>query len=300
VSPVPAAPVSSTSRGLRASSSSSGVKTRAKKPAPPKIQAQLDEHLALYQERDNKSLYELLGLTEQASADEVKTRFKKIAGSLHIDKYLRFDLPEESLDALKKLFILLNQAQQTLSDPEARREYDLSRQLSSRAASAEGGAAPSGPSAQRDLGQLLQAEQLVREAIQLLKHSKVELAESKLSAARALNDDDPLGDATGLYIEVLKLRAQGASNAVINSVADKLEVLTGSYDSREEPFYFLGMARVMTGDMKRAVSALERAVEINPHYAEANSQLRFAQRQSQGGASAKSPKSGGGLFGRRK
>ena len=121
--------------------------------------------------------------------------------------------------------------------------------------------------------------------------------EVKLSEAKTINEDDPLAEATSLYIEALKLRAQRASNAVINGVADQLEVLTGGYDSREEPFYFLGMTRVITGDFKRAVSALERAVELNPHYAEANSQLRFAQRQL---SSSKSSKPSGGFFSRRK
>jgi tetratricopeptide (TPR) repeat protein len=198
----------------------------------------------------------------------------------------------------------LNQAQQTLCDPDARREYDLERQFAQRSQSGErpqeGAQAGTTATPQRDLGQLLRAEQLVREAINLVKQNKSDLAQAKLSEALTINEDDPLAGATQLYVEALNLRAQGASNAVINGIADKLEALTGSYDVREEPFYFLGMTRVMTNDYKRAVSALERATAINPHYAEANSQLRFAQRQLSNGSSTSKPKSSGGLFGRRK
>jgi curved DNA-binding protein CbpA len=259
---------------------------------------------ALYASREEKSYYELLGVSEQVSADELKRTFKKIAGSLHIDKFMRFDLSEERLETLKKLFIVLNKAHQTLSDPAERREYDLGRQYAAQTSShpsaggepseASGGAAPT------DLASLLRAEQLTREALTHIKQGNHELAQRKAESALQVNTEDPLTRAVLLYTQALELKLGGASAAVLNNSADQLEALTQEHEAREEPFYFLGMVRLNAGDLKRALVAFERAVKINPHYAEANSQLRFVQRQLSAPQKASATSKVGGLFGRRK
>ena len=60
---------------------------------------------------------------------------------------------------------------------------------------------------------------------------------------------------------------------------EKLEVLTAQFDSREEPFYYLGLLYINVERMDKAKEALESALEINPHYLEAKSQYRHVHRQ---------------------
>lgn len=70
--------------------------------------------------------YAVLGVDAQASASSIKAAFKKLALQYHPDVYKGTDAEER----MRKLL----QAYQTLSDPEARREYDAQRNEGSRSA----------------------------------------------------------------------------------------------------------------------------------------------------------------------
>ena len=230
-----------------------------------------------YQQRDELSYYELLGVNQDVETEELRRRFKKLVGELHIDQYLRFDFDEETLEKLKQLFISVNKAHQVLSDPAQRHEYNLEQELLN---SGEHGA--DGVSSQkRDLNQLLQAEQLTREAIGLVKNGKVELAAEKVQAALEINADDPLSESVSIYIDGLLAKSSNASAAVIRQHIDRLEVLTMTYESREEPFFYLSVLYGYCQEYKRAITAAERALAINAHFAEAKSQLRHLQRGMQ-------------------
>ena len=249
---------------------------RAKKPAPPKIQVKVDRFLELYRQRSELNHYELLGISEETEADEIRQVFKKLAGELHIDRFLRFDFTEETLESLKQLFIEFNKAYQVLSDPEQRQEYDLERQLV-----VDGDAKQVANTAKRDLGQLLQAEQLVREAINFVKMGKTDLAEERVNEALSINSEDPLGESVQIYISGIRAKAKGASKAALRPFIDRLEALTNTYDSREEPFLYLSVLYGYCDEYSRGLKAIEKALEINPHFAEANSQKRHLQRHDQ-------------------
>src|SRR5215472_16055477 len=63
--------------------------------------------------------YATLGIDPQASASAIKIAFKKLAFQYHPDVYRGTDAQERMRGIL--------QAYQTLSDPEARKEYDARR-----------------------------------------------------------------------------------------------------------------------------------------------------------------------------
>lgn len=67
-----------------------------------------------------KDLYELLGVDETASSQEIATAFRRRALKCHPDKY-----PND--EEKKNLFILIKQALELLTDEKARQAYDATR-----------------------------------------------------------------------------------------------------------------------------------------------------------------------------
>lgn len=82
-----------------------------------------------------ESLYELLEVSEAASAEEIKQNYRKLLLRYHPDKIQQ---RQESDEQDKSRFELIQMAWQVLSDEEKRREYDEERRRVQKiAASAE-------------------------------------------------------------------------------------------------------------------------------------------------------------------
>eukprot|EP01018_Ginkgo_biloba_P025572 Gb_04902 [translate_table: standard] len=72
----------------------------------------------------SRTLYEVLGISQGASAEDIKTAYRKLARKFHPDACV---CPEEKSRSTK-LFLKIHDAYSTLSDPHGRAQYD--RQLS--------------------------------------------------------------------------------------------------------------------------------------------------------------------------
>ncbi len=270
--------------------------TKQKKQAPVKIQAKVERFLDVYERRASLNHYELLNVESNVDQDALKKVFKKLVAELHIDRFLRFDFSEDILESLKQLFIEYNKAYQVLSHPDQRQEYDLEiQQTHSSGSDAHGGGAAN---QKRDLAQLLQAEQLTKEAVNFVKSGKLDLAEEKVEVSLSINADDPLTESVKIYIDGVKAKSKGASVAVLRQYIDRLEALTITYETREEPYLYLSVLYGYCEEYKRGIKAAERALEINPHFGEASSQLRHLQRLDPQSKTEKTARKSG-LFRRR-
>ena len=69
-----------------------------------------------------KDLYSILGVTSQASEEEIKKAYKKAALKYHPDK--QAGKSDEEKESAEKMFKSIGEAYECLSDPEKRSRYD--------------------------------------------------------------------------------------------------------------------------------------------------------------------------------
>ncbi len=261
-----------------------------RKAMPLKVRERLKRALDLAGEMEIKTNFELLGVTKESTEREVTAAFKALAREFHIDRFARFDLQSGTRETLQKLFMQLNRAEEILTDPEQRAEYIARLEMPASAAAAAAG----GTHTESVVAQALRAERLVKDGSAALAAGKADAAKERFDEALELTPEDPVAQAGQAFVEYLLTQGKGGSTVAANRTRTKLEEITQEYSGRDEPFVWLGRVLRGLGDTQKAMVAFQRALEINPHCAEAGSELRHLKRKAEG------TKKRGGLFGRKK
>lgn len=75
-------------------------------------------------EEKTKNFYEILGVAQDATQDDIKKAYRILAKEYHPDKHT--DKPEEEIRRYESMFKELGQAYETLSDLSKKRNYDMS------------------------------------------------------------------------------------------------------------------------------------------------------------------------------
>lgn len=284
----PARPARRASGASRRSAPAGGAPA---KPIPDNIQAILDRARDLAGGLAERTHYEVLDVPESADDKAIRLAFRKLARDFHVDRFARYGLDKETLATVQRVFVAANKANEVLSSPEKRKEYDIGLEMK-----AGGAKVATGPGGGPQLDQMFKAEKLVKDATVLISRGQPEPAIERLKSALEVTPDDPVAKAALIFAENLVAQARGGSQVMLGRAKDALEQICADLDNREEPFLYLGRIYRTLDEPEKAIRAFERALKINPHYAEAGSELRHAQRK------VEQNKSSGlaGLFGRRK
>jgi serine/threonine protein kinase/tetratricopeptide (TPR) repeat protein len=233
----------------------------------------------------DKSPFEVLNVGESASDDEVRGRYMEVVKLYHPDNARSGSAPELS-DALRQLFVLVQECFASVESSEKREKYRSLRDLGYTGKESE----------EEVVRRVVEAEVSFKKAKTLVRLRKYEDAVAELRQAVTkkprdlefkihLRHAEYLADRTGD-------RVQGAQRAA----EDILKLLKSSDNELASPFLLLAqLYRVLNQD-EAAVKAYKRVLKFDPRNHEAESELRLMnlreqKRQKKGGLNI------GGLLG---
>jgi curved DNA-binding protein CbpA len=273
-----------------------------KKPLKEALQKQISEIEAHFDQRAKYTHYEQLEIPNQADDAMITAQFKKKAAALHVDRFVRFDISEETLEKIKQVFIAVNQAYQVLSNPQSRKEYDLTLKHTSNTAPQNSNSPTKSTTtanivggvvqATQDLNQIFKAEKITKEALHFIKIGKIDLAIARAKESLEINGEDVLALAAKTFGEFLQAKANQATVVVIGEFRDILQGLHANNEQREEILLYLGRVQLALNDLNNAKKSFEKAIALNPLFAEAKSELTLLLRRQEEEESKKK-----GLFG---
>lgn len=260
------------------------------KAMPEKMNARYGEAVDLFKTLKSKNHYELLGVDNKASADQIRKAFRRMARDFHVDRFAPYGLSKEALVPVQQVFIAVNRAHEVLSTPAERKEYDVRLEMEAQGHKVQ----DSGAGVQVD--RAFRAEKLIRDGVALLIRGESGAALKKLKTALETQPDEPVAKAGVAYGEFLTAQAQGGSRTMYLRARDTIMGVIADTDSRAEPYFFLGRLNRSVEAFDDAVKAYKKALQINPHFSEAKSDLRHVMRRlSQGDKGLLN-----NIFGRRK
>lgn len=228
--------------------------------------------------------FEALGVTEEASADDVRKAFMTLAKTYHPDKVGRRS--PELVELAGKVFARISEAHDTLASPEKRQVYLA--QLRRNRGQQQGG------NHRQEVSRILTAEQQFQRADEALRRRDWTASLEALKWALELDPDEGEFFALRGWVLFLQQQDQGARN--IEPALEQLKKAIALSPQSPAPYYYLAQIRKACGDHVEAEKMFRKTVELRPDHVEANRELRLIQMRRQKGEGT----IGGRLFGRKK
>jgi DnaJ-domain-containing protein 1 len=265
-------------------------------PAKPELAARRADIEKRAQTIDGEDYYQMLGVTPEAPADQVKTAYFTLAKSWHPDR-----LPPDLLDVkplVARVFARFSEAYQTLVDPAKSQEY---AQLIK-----SGGGSPDD---QEKVARVVDAAMEFQKAEILLK--KHDLAGAEQLAAHAVQADPEQPEYIALLAWVRAMRRgdppdlrEGQTSSHFDDLIKLLDTVLAKEQRFERALYYRGVLLKRAGRIDKAIRDFRLAAEVNPKNIDAVREVRLYEMRKRGGG----PPSGGakdkpaegqdGLFGK--
>lgn len=232
-----------------------------------------DEIRRMYESLEDMTLYELLGLAEDASQDTITTTFRQLVKKWHVDRFSQIGLTEHEREMVQAIFSTLNDAYRVLSDPEKRADYDYSNH--------------DGP----NVAELLTAENQFLRGKNMLKTGGYRGAHELFKEAHAANPDEREYKAYLLYTEYLQIskneHGHVGDKARATNILKELEEIHTALGDKDWLMVFMGNVELGLGNERKAIGWFREATYINPQNHEANRQLRLLEMRKNNNAKNK-------------
>lgn len=248
---------------------------------------QLDHAVSTLERKiGDATLYELLGLQRDASDEDIKSAFHRVARLLHVDNYARNAVPGELQGRMEAVMGELSRARQILSDPAQREEYDAMLSLSERGVPT-------------DVGKIFEADSLFKGGVRLVDRGVFDEARKRFQAAIDINPTEPDYWAYLRWAEFCLLdtdrKARPTEPGAVERIRRHLDKLAEENPRCDDARLFLGHIAKAEGDQDAALKHYKSALRINRENTAAQSNIRLLKqrekKRAEGGFFAK-------LFGR--
>jgi curved DNA-binding protein CbpA len=209
-----------------------------------------------YMNMKSKNYFEILGVSEDASTDEIKRRYFSLAKDYHPDKY--FNKPKEIRDIADEIFTMIAAAYNTLIDDNRREEY-----ISSLKVKIDG----------MEVDNILNAELQFQKGKVYLNKKDYEYAVESFEWACKLNPNEAEYHAyLGWAIFKKSLPDYKQSISKVKEILKKAIELNPGIDKAH---YFLGLIYKTEDNIELAEKEFKKAVKCNPEFREALQELRI-------------------------
>ena len=227
------------------------------RPKDPEVRKVVVEIRQAYEKATGASHYDVLGVDEKATAEQIREAYFKHAKRWHSDRFAGLDIGEEAGGMVQELFRRAGEAQKVLTDPEQRKSYDFIRERQAKGLPTE-------------VNVILEAEGLFQRAQVLVRRGQAAGAEPTLRKAVEMNKGEAEFWAYfGFAVHAAKGK-EGLSEAR-EALKRSLEMNPALAVAHE----FLGRIARIEGQLAEAQKELKLALEMNPKNHEAERELRL-------------------------
>lgn len=220
----------------------------------------------LFERLAKQNYFEVLGVSQGSSDEEVRSRYADYAKKYHPDT-VRTEAATELLDARRKIFDLMGKAAAALATEDNRFDY---------ASNVERGILNEEEALKNAQG-MLQSETLFKKAGILLKVRKYAEAETHLNQAIMLNPDDAEFQMMLAYIGYLQGAKSGDAEAAASAAAEALAPLRTKNPDILAGHLYMGHIQTALNKPDGALKAFKKVLELDPNHPEATSQVRVGR-----------------------
>jgi CheY-like chemotaxis protein/tetratricopeptide (TPR) repeat protein len=232
---------------------------RAAPSAAAGVDDQYPELAKLAEKLRGDNFFDLLGVTEAATSDQVRRAAETLLARVHPDRFKGASLTVKQL--AEQVFSRINEAQQELSDPRRRQEHLLGRKRAEREANQS-----------KKAERALEAERAFRDGDVALKARDYEGALRWFGKALQLYPDE--GDHHCHYGYVLYL-CHPSDPGMVGEAMEHVKRGLKTASHRDKAFLFMGRLHKALGQNEVAERMFTRAVQIQPDCVEAMRELRL-------------------------
>jgi curved DNA-binding protein CbpA len=254
--------------------SSSKARQPLNLPENPEARVLALEIEAMHRRLPEVDYYQILEVSRDAPAAEIRSAYFKAAKRWHSDRFKGHAIGEDRLHKVEEIFRYASEAREVLCDTEKRKSYDFIQERKAQGLPT-------------DVKVILEAEGLFHRAQSLVRRGQAAAAAPLLRQAIELNP----GEAEfWAYLGFAVYSAQGKAGVVeAREAITRALQMSAKLDVAHE---FLGRMARSEGQMDEARRELRAALEINPRNVDAQRELRLVNLRS---SKAKSEPSGKGI-----